>query len=116
MPGPYQAPNPSNDVARQIRSFAAGSISGDIDLAGRPGVVTHPASFVEVHNNDVDDGIAAGQSITLAGEDDVDFTIVVAPGETRPVPGAVRRIRSAGIGADLSVTAYWLIGASPKNP
>lgn len=107
----YQAPSLEKDIPRQIRSFAAGSISSDIDLAARSGVMPTAASYASVHNNN-----AASQSVTLASEDGVDFTVVVGPNETIPIPGAVRFIRSAGIGADISVIAYWVLGPYAKNP
>lgn len=93
-------PKMTNRSADKAKSFAAGF--GATNLTTVTGQFpNHGPQYSEAHNANS----AANQSLLGTLEDGTTFTIVLAPGETRPVPVTLAALQVSG--ADISVACYW---------
>ncbi len=90
----------TNRSADKAKSFAAGF--GATNLTTVTGQFpNYGPQYSEAHNANA----AANQNAVLTLQDGTTLTVVLAPGETRPVPVPLSALQVSG--ADISLVCYW---------
>lgn len=93
-------PKLTNRSSDKAKSFAAGFGATNLTtLTG--GFPNHGPQYSEAHNANA----ASTQNAVVTLEDSTTFTLVLAPGETRPIPVPITALQVSG--ADVSLACYW---------